>query len=128
MADIKHPGTEFQGRTVLEPRGKSWVPWMRGERDHVHDENAIHGWEREFLLECLLFISIVKVRHIECTDVWPNAVFEQAAIRQGKWKAVWLPPPTGNGNGSCTIFRKVSRSTPPAHEYTLSPRLNLFHT
>lgn len=23
-------------------------------------------------------------------------VFGQAAIRQGKWKAVWLPPPTGN--------------------------------
>jgi arylsulfatase A-like enzyme len=24
------------------------------------------------------------------------AVFGQAAIRQGRWKAVWLPPPTGN--------------------------------
>jgi hypothetical protein len=23
-------------------------------------------------------------------------VFGQAAIRQGSWKAVWLPPPTGN--------------------------------
>lgn len=25
-----------------------------------------------------------------------SPVFGQAAIRQGKWKAVWLPPPTGN--------------------------------
>jgi hypothetical protein len=25
-----------------------------------------------------------------------GAVFGQAAIRQGSWKAVWLPPPTGN--------------------------------
>lgn len=25
-----------------------------------------------------------------------SAVFGQAAIRQGRWKAVWLPPPTGN--------------------------------
>jgi hypothetical protein len=25
-----------------------------------------------------------------------DSVFGQAAIRQGSWKAVWLPPPTGN--------------------------------
>jgi len=25
-----------------------------------------------------------------------TVVFGQAAIRQGTWKAVWLPPPTGN--------------------------------
>lgn len=38
-------------------------------------------------------------------------VFGQAAIRQGRWKAVWLPPPTGNdkwllfdlASGTCLI-------------------------
>jgi hypothetical protein len=32
---------------VLKPRGQSWVKWLKGEKEHVHDENAIHGWERE---------------------------------------------------------------------------------
>jgi arylsulfatase len=69
LAGVQHPGETFRGRKVLKPRGKSWVPWLTGKADVVHDENAIHGWE----------------------------LFGQAAIRQGSWKAVWLPPPTGNG-------------------------------
>ncbi|KAI9633387.1 alkaline-phosphatase-like protein [Dioszegia hungarica] len=68
LAGVPHPGDEFRGRKVLRPRGKSWVPYLSGKEDEVHGDNAIHGWE----------------------------LFGQAAIRQGKWKAVWLPPPTGN--------------------------------
>ncbi|KAK6908688.1 hypothetical protein I204_02022 [Kwoniella mangroviensis CBS 8886] len=67
LAGIQHPGNEFRGRKVHKPRGKSWTPWLSGQNKEVHDENAIHGWE----------------------------LFGQAAIRQGRWKAVWLPPPTG---------------------------------
>lgn len=32
---------------MLVPRGKSWVPWLKGDRNEVHDENAVHGWECE---------------------------------------------------------------------------------
>ncbi|WWC69062.1 uncharacterized protein I206_102998 [Kwoniella pini CBS 10737] len=67
LAGHQHPGGEFRGRKVHRPRGKSWVSWLAGREKEVHDENAVHGWE----------------------------LFGQAAIRQGKWKAVWLPPPTG---------------------------------
>ncbi|WVF71808.1 hypothetical protein IAT40_006616 [Kwoniella sp. CBS 6097] len=68
LAGIQHPGEEFRGRKVHKPRGKSWASWLAGKQNEVHDENAVHGWE----------------------------LFGQAAIRQGRWKAVWLPPPAGN--------------------------------
>ncbi|KAG9122971.1 hypothetical protein FRC07_000407 [Ceratobasidium sp. 392] len=67
LAGIPHPTTvgdgKFQGRTVLPPRGKSWVPYLLGEKDLVHGEEAVHGWE----------------------------LFGQGAIRRGPWKALWMP-------------------------------------
>ncbi|WVQ99095.1 hypothetical protein IAU59_006227 [Kwoniella sp. CBS 9459] len=68
LAGVQHPGEEFRGRKVHKPRGKSWATWLAGVQQEVHDENAVHGWE----------------------------LFGQAAIRQGRWKAIWLPPPAGN--------------------------------
>lgn len=47
LARIPDVGTKFRGRDVLVPRGRSWVPWLKGDRQEVHDENAVHGWERE---------------------------------------------------------------------------------
>ena len=71
LAGVKHPGEHFRNRTVCKPRGKSWVDYLsssdyRGGTVHGEDEH-IHGWE---------FLS-------------------QRAIREGKWKAVFLPPPRG---------------------------------
>ncbi|TKA51631.1 hypothetical protein B0A53_05508 [Rhodotorula sp. CCFEE 5036] len=63
MAQVQHPSPEFHGRKVLPMRGKSWLEYMTGSRDYVHAENAVHGWE----------------------------LFGQSAIRQGSWKAVWIP-------------------------------------
>ncbi|KAG8734909.1 hypothetical protein FRC10_011223, partial [Ceratobasidium sp. 414] len=67
LAGIPHPTSvgdgKFQGRTVLPPRGKSWVPYLLGETDVVHGEDAVHGWE----------------------------LFGQGAIRRGPWKALWMP-------------------------------------
>ncbi|BGP55795.1 hypothetical protein JCM8202_005639 [Rhodotorula sphaerocarpa] len=63
MAQVEHPAPEYRGRKVLPMRGKSWVSYLSGSRDCVHTENAVHGWE----------------------------LFGQAAIRQGPWKAVWIP-------------------------------------
>jgi len=82
LAGVKPPGSNFRGRQVLEPRGKSWVKWLSGSDPEVHDGNAVHGWERK--------------RAHPSMDISDDLVFGQAAIRQGKWKAVWLPPPTGN--------------------------------
>ncbi|BGO97608.1 hypothetical protein NBRC10513v2_001602 [Rhodotorula toruloides] len=63
MADIPHPAPEYRGRKVLQPRGRSWVKYLTNKAEYVHDDNAVHGWE----------------------------LFGQSAIRQGPWKAVWIP-------------------------------------
>lgn len=71
LAGVEHPGTSFRGREVVQPRGRSWVPHLSsphyvGSTVHGEDEH-IHGWE--FL--------------------------DQRAIREGKWKAVWMSRPRG---------------------------------
>lgn len=67
LAGVQHPGTVFQGRQVAVPRGKSWRGHLgaaRPDEVSVHgEEDHVHGWE----------------------------LFGQRAIRQGHWKAVWLP-------------------------------------
>lgn len=68
LAGIPHPGTSFRGREVVAPRGKSWVPYLKGEAAAVHPEGQdVTGWE----------------------------LFGQRAIRKGKWKAVFIPAPLG---------------------------------
>ncbi|KAH9234231.1 hypothetical protein K456DRAFT_1834896 [Colletotrichum gloeosporioides 23] len=73
MAQVQHPGTSFRGREVVIPRGKSWVshlssPDYCAADSTVHGEDVhVHGWE----------------------------LFGLRAIREGKWKAVWLNKPRG---------------------------------
>lgn len=71
LAGIEKPGRQFQGREIVPMRGSSWVGHL-ASRDlpgtSVHDENEyITGWE----------------------------LFGLRAIRQGPWKAVWMPEPRG---------------------------------
>ncbi|CAG8366365.1 unnamed protein product [Penicillium salamii] len=72
LAGVAHPGTHFRGREVVVPRGQSWVSHLASgdlEKTSVHKEDVhIHGWE----------------------------LFGQRAIREGKWKAVWIAKPRGN--------------------------------
>ncbi|KAF4459635.1 arylsulfatase [Fusarium albosuccineum] len=76
LAQIPHPGTSFRGRNVVEPRGKSWVSHLSSSDYNapdstIHGEEAhIHGWE----------------------------LFGQRAIREGKWKAVYMDKPRGKGD------------------------------
>ncbi|PWN52739.1 alkaline phosphatase-like protein [Violaceomyces palustris] len=67
LAGLKHPGKQFRGRPVLTPRGKSWAGYILGSQTRIHEEDAITGWE----------------------------LFGQQAIRQGDWKAVFIPEPMG---------------------------------
>ncbi|EJP60879.1 Alkaline phosphatase-like protein [Beauveria bassiana ARSEF 2860] len=65
LAQVQHPGASFRGRSVVIPRGKSWINHLASpsENPTVHeDENHIHGWE----------------------------LFGNRAIRKGNWKAVLL--------------------------------------
>jgi arylsulfatase A-like enzyme len=67
LAGVRHPGKRWRGRDVAVPRGKSWLGYLSGETAQVHDERTITGWE----------------------------LFGMRAIRQGYWKAVYIPAPVG---------------------------------
>jgi arylsulfatase A-like enzyme len=69
LAGISHPGTSYRGREVAPMRGRSLVPYLSGDTEAVHDAATGTGWE----------------------------LFGRRAIRQGDWKALYLPPPYGTG-------------------------------
>lgn len=70
IAGVAHPAREgelgeFRGRQVEPMRGSSWINWIEGEADRVHDEGLPHGWE----------------------------LHGRAALRIGNWKIVWIREP-----------------------------------
>lgn len=67
LAGTPLPGLNFRGRQIVPVKGKSWLPHLRKELAHVHDEDHVTGWE----------------------------LFFHQAIRKGKWKAVFIPKPKG---------------------------------
>ncbi|HLG90477.1 MAG TPA: arylsulfatase [Alphaproteobacteria bacterium] len=69
MAGIPHPGARYRDREIVPLRGASMVPYLMGRSDHVHRDTVETGWE----------------------------LFGRRAIRQGDWKALFLPPPYGPG-------------------------------
>ncbi|MGB6107689.1 MAG: sulfatase-like hydrolase/transferase, partial [Mycobacterium sp.] len=69
LAGAAHPGTAYRGREVEPMRGRSMLPYLSGQTDAVHDADTGTGWE----------------------------LFGRRAIRQGDWKALYLPAPYGPG-------------------------------
>ena len=69
LAGIPAIGTQFRGRQVARVRGTSWVPFLKGESEQIHAEDHVTGWE----------------------------LFGRMAVRKGKWKAMFIPPPYGPG-------------------------------
>lgn len=67
FAGIDPPGSSYRGRKVAIPKGQSWVKYLTGSSDEIHSKNTVTGWE----------------------------LFGQQAIRQGAFKAVFIPKPLG---------------------------------
>ena len=70
LAGVKHPGTIYKGRQNAPLRGRSWVQYLHGDSSgivKIHPEDHIVAWE----------------------------LFGRMGIRQGKWKAVFIPKPFG---------------------------------
>ncbi|CAI7585227.1 unnamed protein product [Penicillium glandicola] len=67
MAGIKHPAPTYQGREVVEMRGRSFHPWAVGQADRIHPVEFIQGWE----------------------------TCGRAALRCADWKIVFIPKPKG---------------------------------
>jgi arylsulfatase A-like enzyme len=69
LAGVAHPGAAYRGREVEPMQGRSLVEYLSGAADAVHDIGTGTGWE----------------------------LFGRRAIRQGDWKALYLPAPYGPG-------------------------------
>jgi arylsulfatase len=65
LAGVSYGG-EWQGRPVAPLRGRSMLAYLAGETDAVHAADYATGWE----------------------------LFGRRAIRQGQWKAVYIPEPS----------------------------------
>lgn len=67
LAEVQHPGTEYKGRKVVLPKGKSWIPYLQDKAEQIHSEDHVTGWE----------------------------LFGQQAVRKGPYKALFIPKPFG---------------------------------
>lgn len=67
MAGVKHPAPHYQGREIVNMRGKSMVPYLASKAERIHNKEFIHGWE----------------------------TCGRAAVRKGDWKIVFIPKPKG---------------------------------
>ncbi len=69
LAGVEHPGTSYRDHEVEPMLGRSLVPYLSADTEAVHPDETGTGWE----------------------------LFGRRAIRQGDWKALYLPPPYGPG-------------------------------
>jgi arylsulfatase len=69
LAGIDHPDT-YEGREVLPMQGKSMLPLLQGKADFVRDDSEAVAWE----------------------------LFGRRALRQGRWKVIWLDSPFGGND------------------------------
>ena len=49
IAGTSHPGTEFQGQSVLPIRGRSFWPRVGGDTAPTHGDTDVVPWMRELI-------------------------------------------------------------------------------
>ena len=67
MAGVQHPAPSYQGREIVQMRGRSMLPFLTGAASSVHSADHITGWE----------------------------TCGRAALRCGDYKIVFIPKPKG---------------------------------
>lgn len=67
LSRTETPSSPFRGREVAPIKGRSWLPYLLGDTDHIHDANEVTGWE----------------------------LFGRMALRKGDYKALFIPKPHG---------------------------------
>ncbi len=70
LAGIEQPGVEYAGRKIHPPAGRSLLPAIMGERDHIHTEGFTFGIE----------------------------LWGKAALFRDNWKILKMPPDQGTGS------------------------------
>ena len=69
LAGATHP-MKYKGREILPMRGKSMLSFLQGQAEFVRSDSETVSWE----------------------------LFGRRAIRQGRWKAIWLDSPFGRND------------------------------
>ena len=87
LAGIQSPAGIYQGHAVENIRGRSMCNYLRGGASDVHFQNHWTGWE----------------------------LFGRYGIRQGAWKALFIPPPEGPG-----VWQLYNLSSDPGETVDLS--------
>lgn len=67
LCDIPQPGTTYSDHPIAPIAGKSWLPYLTGNSSEIHGVDHVTGWE----------------------------LFGRRAVRQGSWKALYIPKPFG---------------------------------
>ena len=68
LAQIEHPGTSYEGRTVRAMTGRSLMPLLTGQTGSVYGDGDALGWE----------------------------LFGHRAVRKGDWKLLWADGKNGS--------------------------------
>ena len=68
MANIEHPETTYNGRSIFAMDGTSLFSWLSGVGNYPHAQDKAHCWE----------------------------LYGRRAVLKGKWKAEWQDAPYGN--------------------------------
>jgi len=97
VANVQH-STTFRGREVLPLRGSSMLPVLKGEKERLHDENYVMGWE----------------------------LFGRRAIRKGDWKIVFepsgIPWEPNDPNVISDQWRLYNLATDPGEQINLATK------
>jgi len=68
LANIEHPDTMYNGRTIFPMNGISMLNWLTGEKSIIHEKDKPHVWE----------------------------LYGRRGVRKGDWKAEWMEKPYGS--------------------------------
>ena len=91
MAGVSHP-SEYKGRKIIPVQGISMRPYLEGKRHYVRTDDSYLGWE----------------------------LLGRRALRQGKWKCVWIAQPDGASD-----WRLYDLSKDPGETIDLSQKYPL---
>ena len=69
LAGTPLPGPRWRDRDISPIKGRSWVSYLAGQEDKIHDSDEVTGWE----------------------------LFGRMALRKGDFKALFIPKPHGPG-------------------------------
>lgn len=70
LAEVRHPGLEYNGRAIHNLQGKSIKAYVTDQVGSIYSENDIHAWE----------------------------LYGRKAVRKGHWKIEWMEEPYGSNS------------------------------